>query len=275
MKAEVMFITPELASEMLQRNTNNRDIRTNHVNRIADEMRAGRWSLTHQGIAFNCDGTLIDGQHRLMAIVKSGVPQNMLVVNGASKKSFSDIDTLTAPRSAKDAVKVAGINATSVHATTAKCIAVCGSDARLARSMVSKAVLLDFMQKHFDAIDFAYKHLCSRGTKRGICQASVLAAVARAYYTANRERLIQFCDVLWSGMPSGQDDVAAITLRNHLIENSDKDRGQTGRKRMYCKVERAIQAFLERENWIRCTSVGRELFPIPGEQTVVVVSDEN
>ncbi len=38
---------------------------------------------------------------------------------------------------------------------------------------------------------------------------------------------------------------------------------------MYCKVERAIQAFLERENWIRCTSVGRELFPIPGEQTVV------
>lgn len=265
METTVQLITPEVASEMLQWNTNNRDIRPKHVERLAEEMKAGRWGLTHQGLAFNCDGTLIDGQHRLLAIVKSGVAQHMMVTRGVPKDSFLISDTLMAQRNAKDAVKVSGMDATTIHATTAKCIAECGPDRTLGRSMISKAVLLDFMKKHFEAIDFSYRHLCQRGTKKGICQAAVSATVARAWYTANRDRLIHFCDVIWTGMPSSADDIAAITLRNHLIENSDKDRGATGRQRVYGKAERGLEAFLNRENWVKCVGVKRELFPIPGE----------
>ena len=38
---------------------------------IARDMKAGHWRLTHQGIAFDPAGVLIDGQHRLWAIVES------------------------------------------------------------------------------------------------------------------------------------------------------------------------------------------------------------
>lgn len=49
----------------------NRPISQKRVNDYALEMLAGRWRLTHQGIAFNVKGNLVDGQHRLMALVQA------------------------------------------------------------------------------------------------------------------------------------------------------------------------------------------------------------
>lgn len=68
-------ITPEKAAELLKsKNDENRPIRKRSVDRLAAEMRTGKWTLTHQGIAFGADGSLMDGQHRLAACVESGVP---------------------------------------------------------------------------------------------------------------------------------------------------------------------------------------------------------
>lgn len=49
------------------------------ISRYADDMRNGKWGLTHQGIAFNSDGILLDGQHRLWAIIRSGVTVPMVI----------------------------------------------------------------------------------------------------------------------------------------------------------------------------------------------------
>jgi len=75
-------ITPSLASIYLQSNRSNRKIRSHVVDRYAQVMRCGGWILTHQGIAFDESGTLIDGQHRLMAIVKADEAVEMLVTRG-------------------------------------------------------------------------------------------------------------------------------------------------------------------------------------------------
>lgn len=50
--------------------TNRRLIETN-TKAILTDIKAGNWRFTHQGIAFNPDGFLVDGQHRLAAIVKA------------------------------------------------------------------------------------------------------------------------------------------------------------------------------------------------------------
>lgn len=74
-------ITPEQAEDYLKyRNEKNRPIRKKAVGRFAADMRAGRWTITHQGIAFGADGSLMDGQHRLAACVASGVPFETSVV---------------------------------------------------------------------------------------------------------------------------------------------------------------------------------------------------
>jgi len=64
----VLNVSPDMALKWLEGNTHNRPINQAHVNRLAKEITAGRWQLTHQGIAFDTKGILIDGQHRLWAI---------------------------------------------------------------------------------------------------------------------------------------------------------------------------------------------------------------
>ncbi len=90
-----MTITPECASDWLE-NRNlplNRTLSETIAKRYADTMRAGRWLLTHQGIAFDKDGFVIDGQHRLRAIVLAGVPVELFVIPNCDPATFAVLDS--------------------------------------------------------------------------------------------------------------------------------------------------------------------------------------
>ena len=96
MAIETRFIdiTPELASLYIQKNIpNNRRIDANRVASYALAMKSGDWKCTHQGIGFDTDGNLIDGQHRLSAIIRSGVTVRMAVTTGIEKNALYNIDT--------------------------------------------------------------------------------------------------------------------------------------------------------------------------------------
>ncbi len=88
----VMLVTPALAAEWLKSNTNNRAVSDVAVRSLAEAITAGRWVTTHQGIAFDCAGTLIDGQHRLRAIVHAGLPVTMEVTSGLDRSAIDAID---------------------------------------------------------------------------------------------------------------------------------------------------------------------------------------
>ena len=65
-------ITPETAQHYLQtRDPKNRKISPMLTRRYAGMITRGAWGLVHQGIAFDHEGKLFDGQHRLSAIVQS------------------------------------------------------------------------------------------------------------------------------------------------------------------------------------------------------------
>ena len=88
MKIEIMLVTPKLAKQWLetvdpakQRNLNHRT-----VTQYATAMKLGHWILTHQGIAFDVQGNLCDGQHRISAVVESGVSVKMMVTTGMAEK---------------------------------------------------------------------------------------------------------------------------------------------------------------------------------------------
>lgn len=92
MKISIMQITPDLAAEFLKRNTGNRAIRKTAVNQYADDLRRGNWKLTHQGVAISPNGRLLDGQHRLSAIVQSGISAQMVVALDVDDDSYAVID---------------------------------------------------------------------------------------------------------------------------------------------------------------------------------------
>jgi hypothetical protein len=98
---KTLMITPKMASELLKKNTLNRPLRPSKVRQWAALMVAGKWELTHQGIAIDEDDCLLDGQHRLQAIVMSGKTVVMTVAR-APRATFGLIDTQQ-PRSVSDA----------------------------------------------------------------------------------------------------------------------------------------------------------------------------
>jgi hypothetical protein len=92
LKTAVETITPQQAKKYLQSNTQNRTVRKAWVDRLAGMIRDGQWMLTHQGIAFSDDGRLVDGQHRLLAIIEANKSAQMMVAREVSEEAYRHID---------------------------------------------------------------------------------------------------------------------------------------------------------------------------------------
>lgn len=73
-----LLVTPEMAREWTGDNERNRDVRASVVKALAREMKLGQWRTSHHGVCIS-EGKAIDGQHRLLAIAQTGIPQWMLV----------------------------------------------------------------------------------------------------------------------------------------------------------------------------------------------------
>lgn len=78
----IEIISPEEAQSYLNNNAKHRPIKEKKVNEYMGEMREGKWRLNGKTICFDSTGRLLNGQHRLSAVVRSGVPLTTVVVRG-------------------------------------------------------------------------------------------------------------------------------------------------------------------------------------------------
>lgn len=88
-----VLITPKIAEDYLKHNVINRKLTIGHVDFLADQMIRGQWQFSGDPIKFNVDGELMDKQHTLHAIIKSGVSQKMIVVRNLPKSVMTTLDT--------------------------------------------------------------------------------------------------------------------------------------------------------------------------------------
>lgn len=100
-------ITPEVAAALLAKNDNNRVLSTNQVKKYARSMELGDWGLTGQPIIIDTNGNLVDGQHRLHAVVAVNQSIEFLVVRGVRPEVMPVVDRGKS-RDAKDALRWAG-----------------------------------------------------------------------------------------------------------------------------------------------------------------------
>ncbi len=97
------LITPNDALQMLEHNTGNRTLREAKIAQFTAFMKDGNFEATHQGIAFAKTGRLLDGQHRLHAIVRYGKPVEITVATGLEESVYKWIDG-GSPRTAADRI---------------------------------------------------------------------------------------------------------------------------------------------------------------------------
>lgn len=91
----VELITPEMAAAWLTQNKHNRRQRRASINKYARDMSRGRWMENGTGIAFDLDGNMIDGQHRLEGCVLSGKSFWSLVVTNLPAEAQDTLDDQT------------------------------------------------------------------------------------------------------------------------------------------------------------------------------------
>lgn len=267
---ERVWVTPEIAEAWLQRNEHNRPIRARHVAEMAQDMRLGMWRLTHQGIAFDTQGNLIDGQHRLHAIVAAGVPVYLMVTTGMDRSAAGVIDT-NVNRSPVDAMTLsgratllAGGGGVNTNAGMWRCMA--GGMVTAAKVKMSHEELFRFADSHAAAGVFVLTEFGKHARVRKIHVAPVMAAFARAYYYYRGERsaMVRFIQMLCTGLGAhpGTPDENALKLRNYLMDDN-KVRNSNYAGELYGKTAAAFIAFMQNRTVSRLYRPEREPFPLP------------
>lgn len=249
--SSIEMITPALARLYLDKNTRNRPIKSTVVSRYALEMKEGNWEFTHQGIAFDSEGVLLDGQHRLEAIMLSGSSVPMLVTRGIKSESQLIMDD-HAKRNTADALSLARCEKISIRhvsiirASSELCASIKGKR-RLALTKNEVNLAYDVFRPSFDFLTYI-----SPVDTRGVTTAPVLAAVCLAfYYVPNLKDLIEFCNVFFGKKHViSEDQRTAIQLREFLLKNSGGG-GYAGRAEAFLKTQRAIYAYTKREKLSR------------------------
>lgn len=237
MKTKLVRITPAMAKMYLQKNKINRKISLRRVDEYARDIETGNWKLTHQGIAFYTNGNIADGQHRLMAIVKTNKPVSCLVTTGLPLSVSIGIDVMRT-RSASDVIAIKGDSPwiRNRHVSMIKLIA---SPIRLTPSTTE-----DWLHKMKESAIFSVTNLCTN--KKRIVIAATHAAVAMAHYhKVDSEKLARFCEVLMSGMMENNNEQIIIRLRDDLL--SSEANGEVASKEKMRKTQRAIQIYVNGE----------------------------
>ena len=247
MRTEIVYVTPRMAAELLTRNKNNRVLSPKRVRRYADDMKAGRWQLTHQGISVFEDGTLADGQHRLRAICVANVTVPMLVTydlpNGTSM-----IDR-TKPRSVANILQLDGVPYSLANNEIVACAnflinMACGE------GVPSEITIADFVAENADLFETVLKVIGGKKasskqlTRRAACLAAAFCALYNGISPAYLEK---FFGVVNSGFAEGNHESAAIVFRNTMLNVFGK--GTIGRKESHALFNACTRAI---HDYINC-----------------------
>jgi hypothetical protein len=116
---KTILLTPEEATRLLEHNTLNRPLNDQHVKRIASQILSGKWRFNGDTIKISDDNAVLDGQHRLWAVVESKFSIETILVRGIKRDAFATIDTLRKPRSGADVLALNGATRYRQHMSAA------------------------------------------------------------------------------------------------------------------------------------------------------------
>jgi hypothetical protein len=250
-------ITPAKAEKMLNSNKCNRRLRDGVVEKYTEDMKNGRWTQCPVPISFMDDGTVADGQHRLWAIVESGVPQVFNVTRGLTKEDMLNIDT-GLPRNLVDNSRIAGMDPSLSYALIGTARAVeHGVRGSISLSNSTKVM---FVVKHREASEFALKY---GPRSKFLRNAVMLAAIARAWYKeADKTKLQRFGYVVQTGFSDGIHETAAIAIRNYLLVKGSSASNAALWTDTFYKIQNAIFYFMRGKSLMIIKSLGEEAYPL-------------
>jgi hypothetical protein len=226
------FITPETAEYYFSLNIKNRGLNMSYVRDLADDMLNGKWELTHQGIAFNNEGALFDGQHRIKAIVLAknidatfqGVP--LMVTRHANDVSRMVIDS-GKTRTPRHVLAMEGFSYPGERSALAANIIIYNHNKGLfskgqmkwKKIKISKADILDFCRKH-DLTE--YLEFSSDLSRKGSFVTKTLWSFTTwILFNIDKQNAEIFLKQLSKGVGL-KESSPVLLLRDRLMENKEE-----------------------------------------------------
>ena len=198
----ILHITQRMALAMLSLNLGNRRPLRSWVQRLERIIEDGRFRLTHQAGAFDTNGFLRDGQHRLRAVAETGIAVDMAFAFGVSPDTFATMDVGVRRRGAQF-LELEGIkNANIVQAFV-----------RLRHRLATKGELLDDDGVYRVGMELSRSDLLQRSIAAGfrMQQLAPVSASSFAFWrimqeSPARDRLAKFWDQLVEGYELSRGD---------------------------------------------------------------------
>ena len=206
--ASVIDVDPATATRWLARNEKNRHVRKPMVSAYARDMAAGDWQFTGEAIKFDRDGNLIDGQHRLNAVVRSGATVRMLVVRDLAPEAQSVLDT-GAKRSASDALSLTGhAHSHGLAAVTRMCILL---DRGAEHGVVTHSEIASYIDAHPDLPAAVSKQ--SKYAAHLDLTPRVISYLCLTFARVDQDACEQFFDSLANNQTNGPGDPRNTMIR--------------------------------------------------------------
>lgn len=245
----------EAAAIYDRHNGRNRELSIPKVLQYKDAMLRHEWKYTPQGIAFDTDGRLVDGQHRITALALTDMALDFLVVRKVDRTVIDAIDQ-SKPRRASEALQIAGISRA-------------GEKERIARAALEYTSKVDKhpmrptiiqIERYVTSHDLELNRALEYGKmsvfgKSEACMSETLAATIAYLFIIGEwdEQVISnFLDVLQGGVDKRENGVIVPAARILALAKRKENKKDTlTRDQQIATVLKAAQ------HWIRDESVAR------------------
>lgn len=223
------LITPEIAQEYLKNNTINRRLRNKIVDLYAQEMKNGRWKEdTCEFIKISESGKILDGQHRLVAVIKSDTSIIFQIATGLKDSIFNVIDT-GSKRNASDVFKIAKIRNESAIPSMIAMYNLLKLDRRTGVNPKDKATNTVLLEQYFENPEHWQKIVTHTGVWyhafSKILRPSHIGGFYAFFYDIDHQKSYDFMDQLSTGM--NIENSTITLLRNKLIADAMSQRKMT------------------------------------------------
>lgn len=224
MKITQVMMTPEWAESLLDKNVDNRPLSLVRVRQLAKAIMEGEWQMSHQGIAVSTSGKLLDGQHRLAAIILAGKAVPLLLTTECDPAIFKVVDT-GYKRTAGQVLSMGGAFCPKDAASTCRLVMAYERVPHLVWASPSitytNSDIVEWYEGARGQIDFALKLGISGRNRLALVRTSSLAAfvfiACRAGYAEST--LTRYVDQLCNGDGLQKDD-PVFSFRRAIINRA-------------------------------------------------------
>jgi hypothetical protein len=222
-------VTPALAAQWLGRNLINRKLRPDRVARYVASINGGHWTIGNDDICFDPDGYLLNGQHRLTAVVQTGKTVTMTIKRNVPRAAMAHMDRGAARTFADQLSFMGEEHSNNLAAVLRLALALYLGVSASVREMsaISDDMMVDFLEehpnlRHSTAVGVA----AAKGSGRVMCSATSLAVAHWLICEAGNDMVLadRFLHQLRTraNEPVGSAILAADNRLRHVVASKQK-----------------------------------------------------